>query len=489
MLGLVGESGAGKSLTAAALIGLVAEPVRIVAGRLSVQGRAVSLEDSRAVQPLRGKLVGFVPQDPFTSLDPLFRVGDQLVETLRAHLPLDGAAARERAIGLLGDVGLPSPAERFAHYPHQLSGGMRQRVAIALALAAGPPLVVADECTTALDVSTQAQIVALLARLVEEHGVSVLLITHDLGVVAELATEVAIMYAGRIVERAPVGRLVREPRHPYTRALLDAVPKIGGNGGGSLPAIPGAMPRPGELPPDARSTRGARGRRTAAGASDRRWSRPETASSPAGIRSEAAVAESATPFLELRGMSKRFEIPRPLLSRVVSRAAAGGGARGGGRQPHRPRRRDAREWWASPDAGRRRSGGSWWASRCRARGSSGSAASRSRAEPAGARARCSGESRWCSRTRTRRSTHGGGCRRSSPSRRRASCPRLPAGSAAASSSGRWGSRRRIWTSTRISSRAGSGSGWRSPGRCAPSRSWWSVTSRPRRSTCRCRRRC
>ena len=176
-------------------------------------------------------------------------MGDQLVETLRAHLPLDAAAARERAIGLLGDVGLPSPAERFAHYPHQLSGGMRQRVAIALALAAGPPLVVADECTTALDVSTQAQIVALLARLVEEHGVSVLLITHDLGVVAELATEVAIMYAGRIVERAPVGRLVREPRHPYTRALLDAVPKIGGNGGGSLPAIPGTMPRPGELPP------------------------------------------------------------------------------------------------------------------------------------------------------------------------------------------------------------------------------------------------
>jgi peptide/nickel transport system ATP-binding protein len=249
VLGLVGESGAGKSLTAAALIGLVAEPVRIVAGRLSVQGRTVSLEDSRAVQPLRGKSVGFVPQDPFTSLDPLFRVGDQLVETLRAHLPLDRAAARERAIGLLGDVGLPSPADRFAHYPHQLSGGMRQRVAIALALAAGPPLVVADECTTALDVSTQAQIVALLARLVEEHGVSVLLITHDLGVVAELATEVAIMYAGRIVERAPVGRLVREPRHPYTRALLDAVPKIGGNGAGSLPAIPGTMPRPGELPP------------------------------------------------------------------------------------------------------------------------------------------------------------------------------------------------------------------------------------------------
>ena len=248
VLGLVGESGAGKSLTAAALIGLVAPPVRITAGRLGMDGREVNLDDAEAVRPLRGKEVGFVPQDPFTSLDPLFRVGDQLVETLRAHLPLDRAAARERAIQLLVDVGLPSPAERFEHYPHQLSGGMRQRVAIALALCAEPPLVVADECTTALDVSTQAQIVALLARLVEEHGTSVLLITHDLGVVAELATEVAIMYAGRIVERAPVARLLRAPRHPYTRALLDAVPRIRAEGGGALPAIPGNMPRPGELP-------------------------------------------------------------------------------------------------------------------------------------------------------------------------------------------------------------------------------------------------
>jgi len=249
VLGLVGESGAGKSLTAAALIGLVAPPVRIAGGRLTVGGREVRLDDAAAVRPLRGKEVGFVPQDPFTSLDPLFPVGAQLVETLQAHLPLDRAAARARAVRLLGDVGLPSPAERFEHYPHQLSGGMRQRVAIALALCAEPPLVVADECTTALDVSTQAQIVSLLARLVKEHGVSVLLITHDLGVVGELATEVAIMYAGRIVERAPVTRLLRAPRHPYTRALLDAVPRIGGGEAGPLPAIAGAMPRPGELPP------------------------------------------------------------------------------------------------------------------------------------------------------------------------------------------------------------------------------------------------
>jgi peptide/nickel transport system ATP-binding protein len=248
VLGLVGESGAGKSLTAAALIGLVAPPVTTTAGQLSVRGRTVSLENPEALRPLRGKEVGFIPQDPFTSLDPLFRVGDQLVETLQAHAPLGREAARQRAIGLLADVGLPSPAERFEHYPHQLSGGMRQRVAIALAICAGPPLVVADECTTALDVSTQAQIVALLARLVEEHGTSVLLITHDLGVVAELATDVAIMYAGRIVERGPARRLLGAPRHPYTRALLDAVPRIRGASGGALAAIPGSMPPPGELP-------------------------------------------------------------------------------------------------------------------------------------------------------------------------------------------------------------------------------------------------
>jgi peptide/nickel transport system ATP-binding protein len=249
VLGLVGESGAGKSLTAAALIGLVAPPCRTGAGQLSVRGRQVALDRPDALRPLRGREVGFIPQDPFTSLDPLFRVGDQLVETLRAHLPLDRAAARDRAVQLLTDVGLPSPAERFEHYPHQLSGGMRQRVAIALAICTGPALVVADECTTALDVSTQAQIVALLARLVERHGTSVLLITHDLGVVAELATSVAIMYAGRIVERAPLERLLREPRHPYTRALLDAVPRIGADTGAALQAIPGVMPRPGELPP------------------------------------------------------------------------------------------------------------------------------------------------------------------------------------------------------------------------------------------------
>jgi len=248
VLGLVGESGAGKSLTAAALIGLVAPPCRTRAGQLSVRGRQVALDRPDALRPLRGREVGFIPQDPFTSLDPLFRVGDQLVETLRAHLPLDRAAARERAVQLLTDVGLPSPGERLEHYPHQLSGGMRQRVAIALAICTGPALVVADECTTALDVSTQAQIVALLARLVEKHGTSVLLITHDLGVVAELATSVAIMYAGRIVERAPLERLLREPRHPYTRALLDAVPRIGADTGAALQAIPGVMPRPGELP-------------------------------------------------------------------------------------------------------------------------------------------------------------------------------------------------------------------------------------------------
>jgi peptide/nickel transport system ATP-binding protein len=249
VLGLVGESGAGKSLTAAALIGLVDPPCVTTRGELALGGSSVDLTDREAVRPLRGRTLGLIPQDPFTSLDPLFTVGDLLVETLRAHLPLDADAARSRAIELLSDVGLPSPEVRFGHHPHQLSGGMRQRVAIALAICAGPSLLVADECTTALDVSTQAQIVSLLARLVERHGMSVLLITHDLGVVAELASSVAIMYAGRIVERAPVHRLLREPRHPYTRALLDAVPRVGPGTAGTLPAIPGNMPRPGSVPP------------------------------------------------------------------------------------------------------------------------------------------------------------------------------------------------------------------------------------------------
>ena len=249
VMGLVGESGAGKSLTAAALIGLVASPCRTRAGRLAVAGRELSLADPEALRPLRGRAIGFIPQDPFTSLDPLFTVGDLLTETLRTHLPLTGAAARARALELLSDVGLPSPEVRFEQYPHQLSGGMRQRVAIALAICAGPALIIADECTTALDVSTQAQIVSLLAGLVERDGTSVLLITHDLGVVAELASSVAIMYAGRIVERAPVEQLLRRPRHPYARALLDAVPRVGRTRTAVLPAIPGTMPRPGAVPP------------------------------------------------------------------------------------------------------------------------------------------------------------------------------------------------------------------------------------------------
>jgi len=249
VLGLVGESGAGKSLTAAALIGLVASPCRTRAGRLAVGGRQIALDDAEALRPFRGRAIGFIPQDPFTSLDPLFTVGDLLVETLRTHVPLTGSAARARTLELLTDVGLPSPEIRFGQYPHQLSGGMRQRVAIALAICAGPSLLIADECTTALDVSTQAQIVSLLARLVERDGTSVLLITHDLGVVAELASSVAIMYAGRIVERAPVQQLLRSPRHPYTRALLDAVPRVGETRTGALPAIPGTMPRPGDVPP------------------------------------------------------------------------------------------------------------------------------------------------------------------------------------------------------------------------------------------------
>ena len=314
ILGVVGESGAGKSLTGAAVIGLIDPPGRIAHGEIRLAGRRIDNLPYEVLRTIRGREIGAIFQDPFTSLDPLFPVGDQLVETLRAHLPLDRGAARERAIRLLADVGLPSPAERFEHYPHQLSGGMRQRVVIALALAAEPPLVVADECTTALDVSTQAQIVSLLARLVEAHGVSVLLITHDLGVVGELATEVAIMYAGRIVERAPSpgcsgrrgirtpGRCSRRCRGSARTAAACSRPS------------PARCRGPESSRPDARFIRAARGPRTAAGASVRRWSRTAIPSWRAGTRSRPPVAE---PFLALRGLTKHFEVPRPLLARVV----------------------------------------------------------------------------------------------------------------------------------------------------------------------------
>ncbi len=247
VLGLVGESGAGKSLTGMAIIGLLEPPGRIARGAVRLAGERIDGLPPEAMRRIRGRKIGAIFQDPLTALNPLYRIGRQLEETIRTHLPLDARSARERALALLREVGIPAPERRIDAWPHELSGGMRQRVVIALALCAEPALVVADEPTTALDVSIQAQIVQLLKRLCRDHGTAVLLVTHDLGVIAEAADRVAVMYAGRLVELGPVEAVLRRPRHPYTRGLVGAIPRIGA-GRGRLVQIEGAMPRPGAVP-------------------------------------------------------------------------------------------------------------------------------------------------------------------------------------------------------------------------------------------------
>lgn len=242
VLGVVGESGAGKSLTGAAIIGLIDPPGRIASGNVRLAGRRIDNLPYEAMRRVRGREIGAVFQDPLTSLNPLYTVGRQLVETIRTHLPLGESDARKRAIALLEEVGIPAAARRIDHYPHQFSGGMRQRVVIALALAANPKLIVADEPTTALDVSIQAQIIALLKRLCREHGTAVMLVTHDMGVIAETADRVAVMYAGRIVEIGPVADVIHRPQHPYTVGLMGSIPSIAEERE-RLTQIDGAMPR------------------------------------------------------------------------------------------------------------------------------------------------------------------------------------------------------------------------------------------------------
>ena len=242
VLGIVGESGAGKSLTGAAVIGLIDPPGRIGAGEVRLDGRRIDNLPPEALRRIRGREIGAVFQDPLTSLNPLYTIGRQLVETITTHLDLTPAAAKARALELLGEVGITAPKRRFDHYPHQFSGGMRQRVVIALALAAKPRLIIADEPTTALDVSIQAQIIALLKGLCRDHGTAVMLITHDMGVIAETADRVAVMYAGRIVEVGPVANVIHRPQHPYTRGLMGSIPTIAADRE-ALEQIDGAMPR------------------------------------------------------------------------------------------------------------------------------------------------------------------------------------------------------------------------------------------------------
>ena len=245
--GVVGESGAGKSLTGASIIGLLEPPGRVASGEIVLQGQRIDNLDHEAMRSIRGRKIGAIFQDPLTSLNPLYSVGRQLIETIRTHLPVSEQEARERAIGLLQDTGIPAAAERIDHFPHQFSGGMRQRVVIALALAAEPQLIVADEPTTALDVSIQAQIITLLKRLCKERGAAVMLITHDMGVIAETCDRVAVMYAGRIAEIGPVHDVINRPVHPYTEGLMASIPDMTQDRE-RLNQIDGAMPRLNAIP-------------------------------------------------------------------------------------------------------------------------------------------------------------------------------------------------------------------------------------------------
>ncbi|HEY1410986.1 MAG TPA: ABC transporter ATP-binding protein [Rhodopila sp.] len=247
ILGVVGESGAGKSLTGAAIVGLLERPGRIASGEIRLDGKRI---DDLAPEPLRrirGRRIGTIFQDPLTTLNPLYTVGRQLAETMQTHARLSDAEARRKAIAWLERVGIPAAAQRIDAYPHEFSGGQRQRVVIALALCAEPALVIADEPTTALDVSIQAQIITLLKDLTRDHGTAVMLVTHDMGVIAETADRVAVMYAGRIVEIGPVAAVIRQPAHPYTDGLMASIPSLQ-HRVDRLRQIDGAMPRLDAIP-------------------------------------------------------------------------------------------------------------------------------------------------------------------------------------------------------------------------------------------------
>ena len=247
ILGVVGESGAGKSLTGAAIIGLLEPPGHILSGHIHLEGQRIDNLSPEKMRLIRGRKIGAIFQDPLTSLNPLYSVGRQLTETILTHLPMSEKEARQRAIALLQDTGIQAAEQRIDHFPHQFSGGMRQRVVIALALAAEPKLIVADEPTTALDVSIQAQIITLLKTICKDRGAAVMLITHDMGVIAETCDRVAVMYAGRIAEIGPVHEVINQPAHPYSSGLMASIPDMTVDRE-RLNQIDGAMPRLNAIP-------------------------------------------------------------------------------------------------------------------------------------------------------------------------------------------------------------------------------------------------
>lgn len=249
VLGIVGESGAGKSMTGAAVIDLIVPPVRRTKGSVALAGTRLDLMSAPEIRRVRGKRIGYIFQDPMTSLNPVLSIGRQLTDTMRRHLPVSKAQAKQRALDWITRVGLPDPARVFAAAPHELSGGQRQRIVIALALCAEPELVIADEPTTALDVSVQAHMLQLLRDLHKETGTAMMLITHDLGVIAKMADRVAVFYAGRLVESGPTEAVMARPEHPYTAGLMGATPAVDENGAMRVKAIPGSMPSIGALPP------------------------------------------------------------------------------------------------------------------------------------------------------------------------------------------------------------------------------------------------
>jgi peptide/nickel transport system ATP-binding protein len=248
ILGVVGESGSGKSVSMMSLLGLIANPNAQIQGSVRFQGRELIGLPPKALAAVRGRELAYVFQDPMTALTPVYSIGWQIVEQLRAHTDLNRRAAKARAVELLASVGMPSPAQQFERFPHQLSGGMRQRAVIAMALSCNPKVLIADEPTTALDVTVQAQILALIHRLREEFGSAVILITHDMGVVAEMADRVMVMYAGRVVEQGSAAQLFDHARHPYTWGLLGSIPPLDGPRPRRLPSIRGLPPSLARLP-------------------------------------------------------------------------------------------------------------------------------------------------------------------------------------------------------------------------------------------------